>query len=39
MGMEIEIGTLKTYFNPDYVIGFVMSVAIARKLGCLDILA
>jgi hypothetical protein len=26
-------------FNPDYVIGFVMSVAIARKSGCLDILA
>jgi hypothetical protein len=25
--------------NPDYVIGFVMSVAIARKSGCLDILA
>jgi hypothetical protein len=26
-------------FNPDYVIGFVMSVATARKSGCLDILA
>jgi hypothetical protein len=26
-------------FNPDYVIGFVMSVAIARKSGCLEILA
>jgi hypothetical protein len=25
--------------NPDYVIGFVMSVAIARKSGCLEILA
>tara|TARA_R110002096_G_scaffold18022_7_gene61970 strand:+ start:1127 stop:1333 length:207 start_codon:yes stop_codon:yes gene_type:complete len=24
---------------PDYVIGFVMSVAIARKSGCLEILA
>ncbi|AKP52355.1 hypothetical protein CA2015_2950 [Cyclobacterium amurskyense] len=53
MGMEIEIGTLKTYFNPDYVIGFLRpdnvrgeacpvftgSVAIARKSGCLEILA
>ncbi|WP_157470487.1 hypothetical protein [Cyclobacterium amurskyense] len=51
--MEIEIGTLKTYFNPDYVIGFLRpdnvrgeacpvftgSVAIARKSGCLEILA
>jgi hypothetical protein len=26
-------------FNPDYVIEFVMSVAIARKSGCLEILA
>jgi hypothetical protein len=25
--------------NPDYVIGFVMSVAIARKSDCLEILA
>tara|TARA_R110001599_G_scaffold43925_7_gene131249 strand:- start:17371 stop:17559 length:189 start_codon:yes stop_codon:yes gene_type:complete len=25
--------------NPDYVIEFVMSVAIARKSGCLEILA
>tara|TARA_R110002111_G_scaffold59259_2_gene99757 strand:- start:2944 stop:3120 length:177 start_codon:yes stop_codon:yes gene_type:complete len=26
-------------FNPDYVIEFVMRVAIARKSGCLEILA
>ena len=26
-------------FNPDYAKGFVMSVAIARKSGCLEILA
>jgi hypothetical protein len=25
--------------NPDYVIGFVMSIAIARKSDCLEILA
>jgi hypothetical protein len=25
--------------NPDYVIGFVLSVGIARKSGCLEILA
>jgi len=29
----------KATFNPDYVIEFVMSVAIARKSGCLEILA
>jgi hypothetical protein len=27
------------YFNPDYVIEFMMSVAIERKSGCLEILA
>jgi hypothetical protein len=33
------VGNNNFYFNSDYLIGFVMSVAIARKSDCLEILA
>jgi hypothetical protein len=37
--MSSGIWDLIANFNPDYVIEFVMSVAIARKSGFLEILA
>ena len=34
----MQTGLPGLFLNPDYVIGWVISVAIARKSGCLDIL-
>ena len=37
--LEARIGMNMNLLNPDYIIEFVMSVAIAKKSGCLEILA